>query len=93
MPLDDGYVFTGSTSSYGTMFYDLWIIRTDLNGQITWDQIYGGTMIDIGRAIIQNGADGGFTIIGQTSSYGAGEYDFWLLKTNDNGIVPTDEPR
>ena len=93
VPLDDGYVFTGSTSSYGTMFYDLWIIRTDLNGQITWDQIYGGTMIDIGRAIIQNGADGGFTIIGQTSSYGAGEYDFWLLKTNDNGIVPTDEPR
>ena len=93
VPLDDGYVFTGSTSSYGTMFYDLWIIRTDLDGTITWDQIYGGTMIDIGRAIIHNGSDGGFTIIGQTSSYGAGEYDFWLLKTNDNGIVPTDEPR
>ena len=48
-------------------------------------------MIDIGRAIIQNGSDGGFTIIGQTSSYGAGEYDFWLLKTNENGIVPIDE--
>ena len=89
--LDDGYVFTGSTSSYGTMFYDLWIIRTGLDGEIAWDQIYGGTMIDIGRAIIQNGSDGGFTIIGQTSSYGAGEYDFWLLKTNENGIVPQDE--
>ena len=88
--VSDGYVFTGSTSSYGTMFYDLWVIKVDLNGNDLWNQIYGGTMIDIGRSIIKN-ASGGFTILGQTSSYGAGEYDFWIIKTDKNGIVPSDE--
>ena len=37
-------------------------------------------------------ASGGFTILGQTSSYGAGEYDFWIIKTDKNGIVPSNEP-
>ncbi|MBT4661259.1 MAG: hypothetical protein HOC18_05100 [Candidatus Marinimicrobia bacterium] len=91
VPVSDGYVFTGSTSSYGTMFYDLWVIKVDLNGEDVWNQIYGGTMIDIGRSIIKN-ASGGFTILGQTSSYGAGEYDFWIIKTDKNGIIPSNEP-
>jgi len=72
------------------MFYDLWVIKVDLNGEEVWNQIYGGTMIDIGRSIIKNTA-GGFTILGQTSSYGAGEYDFWIIKTDKNGIVPSNE--
>jgi len=29
--------------------------------------------------------------LGQTSSYGAGEYDFWIIKTDKNGIVPSNE--
>ena len=84
---DDGYVLTGSTSSYGTMFYDMWIIKVDLGGEIIWDEIYSGNNIDIGRAIINN-QSGGFTVLGQTSSYGAGEFDFWVLKMDNNGIVP-----
>ena len=84
---DDGYVLTGSTSSYGTMFYDMWIIKVDLGGEIIWDEIYSGTNIDIGRAIVNN-QSGGFTVLGQTSSYGAGEFDFWVLKVDENGLVP-----
>ena len=90
VPVSDGYVFTGSTSSFGTRFYDLWVVKVDLYGEQVWDQIYGGTMIDIGRSLILN-ASGGFTILGQTSSYGAGEYDFWIIKTDKNGIIPIDE--
>jgi len=88
--VDDGFVFTGSTSSYGTMFYDLWVVKIDESGTIIWDEIYGGTMIDIGRAMIKN-PSGGFTILGQTSSYGSGEYDFWVIKTNELGQVPLDD--
>ena len=86
VPTSEGYVFTGSTSSYGTEFYDIWILKVDLNGDVIWEQIYGGPMIDIGRSIIQN-EGGGFTILGQTSSYGSGEYDFWMLKTDELGVV------
>ena len=82
----NGYVFTGSTSSYGTEFYDIWILKIDASGELIWDVIYGGPMIDIGRAIIEN-QSGGFTLLGQTSSYGSGEYDFWVLRLNEFGIV------
>jgi len=85
--VDDGYVFTGSTSSYGTYFYDLWVVKIDMFGEMIWNQIYGGTMIDIGRALILN-ESGGFTILGQTSSYGSGEYDFWIIKTDENALIP-----
>lgn len=87
VPVDDGYVFTGSTSSHGTLFYDLWVVKIDEFGTIIWDEIFGGTMIDIGRALILN-ESGGFTILGQTSSYGSGEYDFWVIKTNEFAQVP-----
>ena len=92
VPVSDGYVFTGSTSSYGTEFYDLWILKVDLTGVLVWDQLYGSTMIDIGKSIIQN-ESGGFTILGQTSSYGSGEYDFWIIKTDENGLIPLDDSR
>lgn len=85
---NDGYVLVGATSSFGTMFYDLWIFKTDLTGAIVWEQIYSGENIDIGRAIIRNDS-GGYTVLAQTSSYGAGEYDFWILKLDENGIVPS----
>ena len=86
-PGDDGYVVVGSTSSFGTMFYDIWILKVDFNGEEIWNQIFSGENIDIGRAIIGH-KSGGYTVLAQTSSYGAGEYDFWILKLNENGIVP-----
>lgn len=83
----DGYVLTGSTSSYGTMFYDMWILKVDLSGEMIWNEIYSGNNIDIGRSILKN-ESGGYTVLAQTSSYGAGEFDIWVLKINENGIVP-----
>jgi hypothetical protein len=41
---------------------------------------------DIGKSIIQN-ESGGFTILGQTSSYGSGKYDFRIIKTDENGLI------
>ena len=69
------------------MFYDIWILKVDFNGEEIWNQIFSGENIDIGRAIIGH-KSGGYTVLAQTSSYGAGEYDFWILKLNENGIVP-----
>ena len=63
------------------------IVEINMDGEIIWDEIYSGTNIDIGRAIVKN-QSGGFTVLGQTSSYGAGEFDFWVLKMDENGIVP-----
>lgn len=51
-----------------------------------WEFFYGGTGDDAARGIIQS-SDGGFAIVGHTTSYGAGDSDGWLIKTDTNGII------
>jgi hypothetical protein len=49
-----------------------------------WNKTFGGEMEDIGNSISQT-KDGGYVIAGYTMSYGAGSYDYWLLKTDKDG--------
>jgi hypothetical protein len=52
-----------------------------------FNQTYGGERADSSRAIFQK-SDGGYVIAGSTYSFGHGENDFWLIKTNENGVIP-----
>jgi len=81
---DGGYILTGSTSSYGFGSKDVWLIRTDCNGNIIWDRVYGGTGSDEGFSVRQT-VDGGFVVTGYTDSFGAGGRDLWLIRTDSAG--------
>lgn len=81
---DGGYIVTGWTSSYSTGMDDIWLIKTDSNGNKLWDRIFGGPGYDRAYSV-QPTSDGGYIVVGETESYGAGDWDVWLIKTDANG--------
>ncbi|MBN4051482.1 hypothetical protein JYU16_01575, partial [bacterium AH-315-M05] len=81
---DGGYIVAGYTQSFGAGGWDIYLIRTDLNGDTIWTKTYGGSGSEYGYSVQQT-ADGGFIVTGSTSSYGAGSGDVYLIKTDANG--------
>ena len=81
---DGGFVLAGYTFSYGAGAADVWLIRTDAQGDTLWTRTYGGSSYDWGNSVQQT-ADGGFMVAGYTSSFGAGGDDVWLIKTDAQG--------
>ena len=74
------------TVSFGAGGQDGWLIKTDVNGNMQWNKTYGGTADDSLQEIVLT-TDGGFAIAGKTRSFGAGNLDMWLVKTDSYGNV------
>ncbi len=84
----DGNLFiTGHTPSCGKSTANLFYAKMDSNGNFLWGKIFHGDENDYGNSIFQT-LDGGLLITGHTKSFGAGDYDGLLTKTDENGNVP-----
>jgi len=76
---DGGYIATGYTKAFGAGGEDVYVVRTDMNGNLIWSRAFGGIADDSGQDIIET-LDAGFAIVGVTNSFGAGNQDFYLIK-------------
>jgi len=81
---DGGYIVAGGTSSFGNGGFDVYILKLDSNGNIQWNKTYGGIEGDIAYSIQQT-KDGGYIVVGGTTSFGAGLPDLYILKLDSNG--------
>jgi len=83
---DGGYIYAGFTRSFGHGDADFWLVKTEVNGAVGWSQAYGGMNDDCAFSVQQT-SDMGYVMAGFTESFDVGGRDFWLVKTDSNGIL------
>lgn len=81
---DSGYIIAGHTHSFGAGSQDVYLLKTDSNGDTLWTKTFGGTGNDAGFSIDKTG-DGGYIIVGTTTSFGAGANDVYIIKIDSVG--------
>ncbi|OFY86604.1 MAG: hypothetical protein A3F72_09020 [Bacteroidetes bacterium RIFCSPLOWO2_12_FULL_35_15] len=96
--IDNGFILVGMsasndgdlTSNFG--LNDLWVVKLNSIGAISWQKTYGGTGEDFGTDVKQT-LDGGYIVGGQSNSNDGdvlgniGGSDYWLLKLDSTGTI------
>jgi hypothetical protein len=82
---DSGYIAAGGWNE----LYDRWgsdfsLVRMDQNGTIIWHRLYGGSSDDVANSVDET-CDGGFIMTGRTYSFGAGNWDIYVVRTDSSG--------
>ena len=85
---DSGYIVAGYNSSgFEPDSFDIWLLKTDANGDTVWTKTYGGALNDVAYSVKQT-IDGGYIVAGNTFSFGVGTPDsgnMYLIKTDSLG--------
>jgi hypothetical protein len=81
---DGGFIVAGTTSSFGAGGQDIYLIKTDENGDTLWTKTFGSTGNDR-ASTVQQTTDNGYAIFGTTNSFGNGGDDFFFWKTDSIG--------
>ena len=82
---DSGFIMTGNTYSFGGgVSSNVYLIKSDLNGNILWSKTFGGNISQYSK-IVKQTIDGGYIILGNTNSFGMSSFDHYLIKTDSAG--------
>lgn len=81
--VDGGYLLAGCAQSCGNGDLDVYLIKTDLEGDLLWNKTYGGKGDEVGRSVIR--VSDGYVIAGETNSLGQGGSDAYVIRTDLDG--------
>lgn len=81
---DGGFIICGYTNPYGSDGSDIVLSKITRDGEVVWKRLIGGSRLDRAMAVVTTG-DNGFMLTGSTRSFGYGDLDLLMLKTNDVG--------
>jgi len=87
---DNGFTFVGGTHSYDMGQGDIWLVRTDADGNHIWNYTFGDPYGNSGAALVYEG-NSTYTIVGGTLYLGEPFGDIWVLKVyiHETTITPT----
>ena len=94
---DGGFIIAGETNSFGNGGWDLWLIKTDADGNSEWEITYGSTgdeeLSGGCQKCVQQTIDGGYIFTGTKKTPNNDEpwndsTSVWLVKITSNGVVP-----
>lgn len=81
---DGGFLLAGATQSFGAGGNDVYLVKISSSGSVVWSKTYGGSEADAAYDLMLM-PDDGFMIAGETASFGAGNFDVYILRTNSSG--------
>lgn len=82
---DGGYIITGGYIEPVVPFEgDVLLVKTDSAGNLLWTKAYGGAEFDIAEYVRET-PDQGYIIAARTFSFGVGDRDIYLIKTDSTG--------
>jgi hypothetical protein len=81
--VSDGFLLLGYTNSFGAGGYDVYLVKTDIEGNQLWQKTYGGSDWDFGYKMIE--LDGTYYIVGETWSFSNGGSDGYLIQIDSEG--------
>lgn len=79
-----GYIIAGYSADTASNTSDVLVIRTDSLGNEIWSRTYGGQYDEFSYDI-KEVSPAGFLITGETTTYGPGNSNMWLLRIDDLG--------
>ena len=84
LPDGGGFVFSGISVAPSRGDGDVYLARTDTDGNIVWSRTYGGDSDDDGQSLAMT-RDGGYIIAAMSSSFGAFSWDVYVIRTDSLG--------
>jgi hypothetical protein len=90
-PAPDGsFLVAGVSNAFRRSYADLWLFKIDPDGNLLWQKSYGGDGYCVASTWTLRLCplrDGGYAVACCTTAFGAGSFDFWVLRLDAAGSV------